>query len=86
MSQAKVEQYKKEKKNRKNWKAEQLRKKITRWVISGLCVIAVVVGIVFATKTDYTGINTGASVYDDAALASLLGYDGVSLSDVISAE
>lgn len=84
MSQAKVEQYKKDKNNRKNWKAEQLKKKILSWVIAGVCVIAITVGVVFATRSDYTGINTGYSVYDDAALASLFGYNGVSLSDVIA--
>lgn len=84
MSQAKVEQYKNEKKNRKNWKSEQLKKKVVSWVIACVCVLAVGVGIYFVARPDYSSINTGTSVYDDAALASLVGYNGISLSDVVT--
>lgn len=87
MSQSKVEQYKQDKANRKNWKAEQRKKKILGWSITGVCVAAIVVLIIiFSGSKSSVSTDLSPSVFDDVAIASLSGYDGITLSDVLGTE
>ena len=84
MSQAKVDLRKKEKAGRK---AEIKRKKIFR-VLYALIAVAVVVGfgflIYFSTRPTYD-VNLKDSKFDEVALASTLGYDGVNITNYIDA-
>lgn len=82
MSQAKVEQRKAEKQNRKNWKAEQKKKKIIGWAIALVCVAVIVVVAVFLSRPDYSMIPKTSTAFDEVAVAQLTGYDGISLSEI----
>lgn len=82
MSQSKVDNYKKEKAGRK---AALKRKKLTKIFVTvgAIClVIGIGLGVYFGTKPTYENASTNASKFDDVALASVLGYDGVSIYDV----
>lgn len=84
MSQEKVDQYKQNKADRKNWKKEQTKKKVLGWVATIAVVALVVVALVFIFRKDYSTVNTGSSVYDDVVLADMLGYDeGSSLTTIL---
>jgi len=80
MSQAKVDRYKKEKAERKSI---QRRKKILN-VVYSLVAVLVIVGIGFLiykqTRPVYD-VNLADTVYDDASLASLIGYNGIGIPD-----
>lgn len=82
MSQAKVDNYKKEKAGRKQ---ALKRKKLLR-ALYAVIAVAVVVGfgflIYFSTRPQYD-VNMEDSKFDEVALASALGYDGVNITDYI---
>ncbi len=82
MSQKKVDSYKKEKAGRKQ---ALKRKKLFR-ALYAVIAVAVVVGfgflIYFSTRPQYD-VNMDDSKFDEVALASALGYDGVNISDYI---
>lgn len=84
MSQAKVDQYKQSKGDRKNWKKAQTRQRVRAIIISVACVAALVLILVAIFRPDYSNINTGSSKYDDAALSSIVGYQGITLTDAVS--
>ncbi len=82
MSQKKVDSYKKEKAGRKQ---ALKRKKLFR-ALYAVIAVAVVVGfgflIYFSTRPQYD-VNMDDSKFDEVALASALGYDGVNIADYI---
>ena len=84
MSQKKVDEYKKEKAGRK---AAIKRQKMMRFVYIFIALV-VCVGIGFlvytATKTVYD-VNLEDNKFDEPALASTLGYDGVNITNYIDA-
>ena len=84
MSQKKVDEYKKEKAGRK---AAIKRQKMMRFVYIFIALV-VCVGIGFlvytATKTVYD-VNLEDNKFDEPALASALGYDGVNITNYIDA-
>lgn len=80
MSQAKVDAYKNAKVNRKNWKSVRTRNRIIGWTSTVVAIAIIIIVSVFINKKNYDSINTGFSEYDEVALASVLGYDGISLS------
>ncbi|MCR5830380.1 MAG: hypothetical protein K6F93_08565 [Lachnospiraceae bacterium] len=82
MSQQKVDKYKLEKAGRK---AAQKRKKLFNvlYVLIALIVVACFGFIIYqSTKTVYD-VNVEDSKFDDVALASVLGYSGVDITDYI---
>ena len=85
MSQKKVDEYKKEKAGRKQ---ALKRKKLLRTLYIVIAVL-VVIGFGFiiynGTKPVYD-VNVEASNFDDPALASVVGYDGIYLGDYVNYE
>lgn len=82
MSQSKVDQYKKEKAGRK---ASLKRKKLAKilWSVGAIIlVIGICLGVYFSTRPTFEDASTNPSKFDDVALASVLGYDGVPISEV----
>lgn len=82
MSQSKVDKYKKEKAGRKS---ALKRKKLVKIIVAvgAICiVIGIGLGVYFGTRPVYENAATNQSKFDDVALASVLGYDGVSIYDV----
>jgi len=82
MSQKKVDLYKQEKAGRK---AAAKRKKLFHALYALIAVLVVIgVGLLIykATRPVYN-VNVEDSKFDDVALASVLGYDGVNISDYV---
>ncbi|MCR5432268.1 MAG: hypothetical protein K6E95_06905 [Lachnospiraceae bacterium] len=84
MSQKKVDDYKKEKAERK----QTLKRKKLMRVLYVIIAVIVVVGFGFliynGTKPVYN-VNVEESKFDEPALSSVLGYDGININDYIDA-
>lgn len=82
MSQQKMDEYKKDKANRKNWKKERNLKRAIGIVAAVVCVALIGVAIYFIANPsyDYT------SKWDDACVAAAVGYTEVNPGTILSNE
>ena len=75
MSQEKVDKQKEQKLKNKNFDAVKKKKKIITILVCLVIALGIGCCIYLATRPDYSDVNTGASIFDDAAIAQLAGAD-----------